>query len=94
MLKAHVIGIPADDPLLGNVSKALRDDKGHGNVKHGTDHPYVFRLGGEDLLAHGEALFAAATEPRQMVVLDRYGHNDIWNEELAEAIAGFVDDPF
>lgn len=58
--------------------------------------PKLFVHGRRDTVipfARGEALFRIAGEPKRMIVLDGYGHNDIWNLELAEAIARFALDP-
>ncbi|MDP3898595.1 MAG: alpha/beta hydrolase [Mesorhizobium sp.] len=55
--------------------------------------PKLFVHGRRDVviaLSHGEALFAAAPEPKRMLVLDGAGHNDIWSNDLVAEIAGFV----
>lgn len=60
----------------------------------GVAQPKLFVHGRRDTviaLAHGEALFAAAPGPKRMVVLDAYGHNDIWTDERIAEIAGFVE---
>lgn len=57
--------------------------------------PKLFVHGRRDTiipLARGEALFAAAPEPKRMVVLDGYGHNDIWGDRLVEEIAAFTEE--
>lgn len=43
-------------------------------------------------LEHGEALFALAPQPKRMLVLDAYGHNDIWAEGIVGEIIGFVEE--
>lgn len=55
--------------------------------------PKLFIHGQRDTvirLEHGRTLFTAAPEPKRMMVLDNYGHNDIWGPELVDMIAGFV----
>jgi uncharacterized protein len=54
------------DLLIGNVSQ-----------------PKLFIHGRRDdiiPLSSGEALFASAPEPKEMLIHDVYGHNDLWNE--------------
>ena len=41
-------------------------------------------------LAHGEALFAAAREPKQLHVFRGLGHNDVVGPEWARAIAAWA----
>lgn len=40
--------------------------------------------------AQGEKLFAAANEPKQMVVLDAAGHNDLYNHGAAQRVLHFL----
>lgn len=44
-------------------------------------------------LSHGESLFEVAQQPKQMIALEPFGHNDIWSMELADVIADFVENP-
>lgn len=56
--------------------------------------PKLFVHGRRDsviALSHGESLYAAAPEPKRMLVLDAAGHNDIWSNELIAEIVGFVE---
>lgn len=41
-------------------------------------------------VTHGKKLFAAANEPKQIVLLENAGHNDLDPEKLAEAVTIFV----
>jgi len=57
--------------------------------------PKLFVHGRRDsviALSHGEALFGVALEPKRLVVLDNFGHNDIWTLELADMLANFVEE--
>lgn len=57
--------------------------------------PKLFIHGRRDTViepVHGESLFAAAPEPKRMVMLDGYGHNDIWTDALVGTIADFVEE--
>ena len=42
-------------------------------------------------LTSGEALFGIAPEPKQMLIHDAFGHNDLWNEGMVGEIIGFVE---
>jgi uncharacterized protein len=47
--------------------------------------PKLFVHGQRDAvipIRHGQALFELAPEPKEMIVYDAYGHNDIWTDEL------------
>jgi uncharacterized protein len=41
-------------------------------------------------LSFGEALYAMAPEPKEMLVYDAYGHNDLWDEGMLDDVVGFV----
>lgn len=41
-------------------------------------------------LSFGEALYAMAPEPKEMLVYDAYGHNDLWDEGMLGDVVGFV----
>lgn len=77
-------------PVAPLIKDPFRSDLRIANVPQ----PKLFIHGRRDTvigLSHGEALFAAAPEPKHMMVLDAYGHNDIWTPELAGTIADFID---
>lgn len=79
-------------PVTPLIKDAFRSDLRIAN----TTQPKLFVHGRRDTiipLAHGEALFQVTPEPKRMIVLDRAGHNDIWGDELIEAITSFVDAP-
>jgi uncharacterized protein len=42
-------------------------------------------------LSSGEALHAIAPEPKEILVYDAYGHNDLWNEGMTGEIIHFVE---
>lgn len=77
------------------VSPLIRDPFRSDRRITGITVPKFFIHGRRDNiipLARGEALFAAASEPKEMIVLDAYGHNDIWTPDLVERIARFVEE--
>jgi uncharacterized protein len=41
-------------------------------------------------LSFGEALYAMAPEPKEMLIYDAYGHNDLWDEGMLGDVVGFV----
>jgi uncharacterized protein len=58
------------------------------------EQPKLFVHGQRDAvipIARGTALYELAPEPKQMLVYDAYGHNDIWGEGLIGDIFGFVE---
>jgi uncharacterized protein len=42
-------------------------------------------------LSSGEALYAMAPGPKEMLVYDAYGHNDLWDEGMVAEIIGFIE---
>ena len=42
-------------------------------------------------LSSGEALFRAAPEPKQMLIYDGAGHNDIWDDRIVGDVIRFVE---
>lgn len=42
-------------------------------------------------LHFGEALFAIAPEPKEMLVYDAYGHNDLWDEGMVGDVLTFIE---
>ena len=42
-------------------------------------------------LASGEALYRTASEPKQMLIYDDSGHNDIWDERMVADVIAFVE---
>lgn len=79
-------------PVTPLIKDTFRSDLRVANAAQ----PKLFVHGRRDTiipLAHGEALFRAAPEPKRMIVLDRAGHNDIWSEALIEAIVAFLGEP-
>ena len=57
------------------------------------EQPKLFLHGTRDTvipIAHGKALFAAAPEPKRMIVLEGFGHNDVWTDEMIGRIISFV----
>lgn len=42
-------------------------------------------------LVFGEELFAHAPEPKQMLIYDAYGHNDLWSEGMVGDIVEFIE---
>ncbi len=42
-------------------------------------------------IRHGQALYEAAPEPKEMRVYDAYGHNDIWSEGLLSDVVRFTE---
>lgn len=41
-------------------------------------------------LSFGEALYAMAPEPKEMLIYDAYGHNDLWDEGMLGDVVRFV----
>lgn len=79
-------------PVAPLIKDAFRSDIRIRRVRQ----PKLFIHGRRDdviPLTHGEALFSAAPEPKRMIVLDGYGHNDIWTDDLVETIADFAGNP-
>ena len=77
------------------VARFLKDPFRSDLLIGGIDAPKLFIHGQRDTLvpvAHGEALFVAASEPKRMLILEEAGHNDIWSERVLSEIAGFVDE--
>ncbi len=42
-------------------------------------------------LSSGQALYHLAPEPKRMVIYDRAGHNDIFNDNMVGDVIGFVE---
>jgi fermentation-respiration switch protein FrsA (DUF1100 family) len=42
-------------------------------------------------LSSGEALYGIAPEPKQMLIYDIFGHNDIWDDETVGQVVRFVE---
>jgi fermentation-respiration switch protein FrsA (DUF1100 family) len=42
-------------------------------------------------LSSGEALYSIAPEPKQMLIDDGSGHNDIWNDRTVGEVIRFVE---
>ena len=42
-------------------------------------------------LSSGEALYRVTSEPKQMLIYDEAGHNDIWTDAMTAEIVCFVD---
>lgn len=56
--------------------------------------PKLFIHGRRDAiipLSSGEALYEIAPKPKQMLIYDGYGHNDLWDARLADDIIRFVE---
>jgi uncharacterized protein len=56
--------------------------------------PKLFVHGQRDAvipIRHGQALFELAPEPKEMIVYDAYGHNDIWGEGLIGDVTAFIE---
>lgn len=73
------------------IRDPFRSDLRIGKVKQ----PKLFLHGRKDTiipLASGEALYANASEPKQMRIDDMAGHNDIWNGSTVSDIFRFVDE--
>jgi fermentation-respiration switch protein FrsA (DUF1100 family) len=57
------------------------------------DEPVLIVHGAEDRVVpseHGRKLFEAANEPKQLVVFDNAGHDDLWEKGLWPAVLGFL----
>lgn len=55
--------------------------------------PKLFIHGRHDAiipLSSGEALYQIATEPKEMIIYDGLGHNDLWDVRMVDDIIGFV----
>ncbi|PII38027.1 hypothetical protein T190_27145 [Sinorhizobium meliloti CCBAU 01290] len=55
--------------------------------------PKLFIHGGRDAiipLSSGEALYQIATEPKEMIIYDGLGHNDLWDVRMVDDIIRFV----
>lgn len=77
-------------PVAPLIKDPFRSDLRIGAVRQ----PKLFVHGARDTvipLARGQALFEAAPEPKRMIVLDAYGHNDIWGEGLIGEILAFIE---
>lgn len=77
-------------PVALLLKDRFRSDLRIGTVRQ----PKLFIHGRRDSLiplSFGEALFATAPEPKQMLIYDAYGHNDIWTEGMVGDIVGFVE---
>ncbi|MEX0956070.1 MAG: alpha/beta hydrolase [Rhizobiaceae bacterium] len=56
--------------------------------------PKLFLHGSQDTiipLSHGRALFELAPEPKEIQVLNRYGHNDVWDPTTIRMVADFIE---
>jgi len=77
-------------PVAALIKDSYRADQWIGRV----DEPKLFLHGDRDGLIpidSGQALFAAASEPKTFVVEAGRGHNDIWTDALVMRIADFAD---
>jgi uncharacterized protein len=77
-------------PVRPLIKDAFRSDLRITNVRQ----PKLFVHGHRDAvipIRHGQALFELAPEPKEMIVYDAFGHNDIWGEGLMGDLIGFID---
>jgi fermentation-respiration switch protein FrsA (DUF1100 family) len=77
-------------PVAALIKDPFRSDLRIANVRQ----PKLFVHGRRDdviPLSSGEALYAIAPEPKHMLILDAYGHNDLWDEGLTSEIVRFVE---
>lgn len=77
-------------PVSALLKDSFRSDLRIGRVRQ----PKLFVHGGRDdivSMRFGEALFAAAPEPKRLSILHDRGHNDIWTDALVEEVVGFAD---
>jgi fermentation-respiration switch protein FrsA (DUF1100 family) len=77
-------------PIAPLIKDPFRSDLRIAEVRQ----PKLFIHGRRDdiiPLSSGEALYAIAPDPKQMLVHDAYGHNDLWNEGMAGEIIRFVE---
>jgi fermentation-respiration switch protein FrsA (DUF1100 family) len=77
-------------PVGPLIRDPFRSDMRVGEVHE----PKLFLHGAQDTiipLPHGRALFELAPEPKEIRVLEGYGHNDLWTFELAETVADFIE---
>lgn len=76
-------------PVRALLSDTFRTDQWIGEVYQ----PKLFVHGERDAVVpirHGRSLFERAPDPKQLRILDDYGHNDIWTDELVNEVASFV----
>ena len=77
-------------PIAPLIKDPFRSDLSIGSVRQ----PKLFIHGRRDEiipLSSGEALYAIAPEPKQMLIHDDYGHNDLWNAGIAGEITRFIE---
>ncbi|HEV2901101.1 MAG TPA: alpha/beta hydrolase [Pseudaminobacter sp.] len=77
-------------PIAPLIKDPFRSDLRIAKVRQ----PKLFIHGRRDdiiPLSSGEALYAIAPEPKQMLVYDAYNHNDLWNEGMTAEIIRFVE---
>ncbi len=77
-------------PVALLIKDSFRSDLRIGEVRQ----PKLFihgRLDNIVPLSSGEALHAIAPEPKEILVYDAYGHNDLWNEGMTGEIIRFVE---
>lgn len=77
-------------PVAPLIKDPFRSDLRIAGVKQ----PKLFIHGRRDTvipLSSGEALHRIAAEPKQMLIYDGFGHNDIWSDNMTAEIVRFVD---
>ena len=102
-LTAGIVLISAPDSILAlaqshypylPVAPLMRDPFRSDRKIAGVDAPKLFLHGDRDTivpLRHGRALFELAPDPKDLRVLDGYGHNDLWSHKLAAMVADFME---
>ena len=77
-------------PIAPLIRDPFRSDLRISGVKQ----PKLFIHGRRDTLvplSSGEALYALSPEPRQLIIDESAGHNDIWTDRLTAEIVRFVE---
>lgn len=77
-------------PVSALIRDPFRSDLRIGSVSS----PKLFLHGDADTLIplpRGRALFDLSPEPKELRVLEGYGHNDMWNADLTRMVADFVE---
>ncbi len=77
-------------PVARFIKDSFRSDLRIAKVRQ----PKLFIHGRRDdiiPLSSGEALYRIAPEPKQMLIYDGSGHNDIWDEGMVGDVIRFVE---